>query len=331
MGWGDLRGRDFLSLKDFTRDEVLSILDIARELKLMVQRNEPHELLKGKTLAMIFERPSTRTRVSFETAMTQLGGHAQYLTMEAIHYGQKFQEKKSPLGFEPLKDTYRVLAQMVDAICHRAYDHSEVVEAASLINIPVINAADNYEHPCQVMANLLTIREKKGAIEGLKLAYNGLPSECHSFMWSAAKLGMSMGIVLPENYDWLIDKTTLKETREIGKETGSDIEIVHDLYKAVEDADVVYCSGAPWLFLPLEEREKVIDGWISQYTVTMDVMKHAKPNAVFMHSMPASRKPYSDRDEGGCTDEVFESSQSVSIELAGNRLHAQKAILASII
>jgi ornithine carbamoyltransferase len=177
----ELKGKDFISLKDFSREELLHILDAARELKGTSEPGAQVDMLKGRTLAMIFERPSTRTRVSMESAMTQLGGHAQYLDIKTMHYGGGVQPgvASMPAGGEPLADTYRVLATYANGIYHRTTyakgSHIAMVEGASLIDVPVINACDDYEHPCQILANLLTIREKKKKFERFEVVILWLP------------------------------------------------------------------------------------------------------------------------------------------------------------
>jgi ornithine carbamoyltransferase len=285
---------------------------------------------------MIFERPSTRTRVSMESAMTQLGGHAQYLEMRTMHYGGSAPAGAMLAGGEPLTDTYRVIATYTDGIYHRttyaAGSHKAMVGAASLIDIPVINACDDYEHPCQIMANLMTIREKKGKFEGLKLVYCGIPQECHSFLWSAPKLGMNMTIVLPERCDSLIDKRTLEQATDTAKKTGCRVDCSSDLFEAAENADILYNSGGNNVFLEADSSRKLtIDELEKRFTVNTEVMGHAKPDAIYMHSMPARRRPYYSWNEGGVTDDVIEGSQSVSVHLAENRLHSVKGILVSII
>lgn len=337
-----LKGMDFLSLRDFSREDLLSILDAAADLKQKTRWGACPELLKGKTIAMIFERPSTRTRVSMEAAATQLGGHAQYLETHTMHYGGIVQHQKTdatsavPAGGEPLNDSYRVLASYADAIYHRttyhAGSHKAMVEAASLIDVPVINACNDYEHPCQNMANLLTIREKKGTLEGLRLVFCGIAQECHSFLWSAPRLGMSVTVVIPERCDSVVDKETLEGARGIAKSTGSNVEVSYDLYEAAKNADVIYNSGGNQVFIESDpDKRLTIDDLEKRFTVNKEVMKLAKHDAIYMHSMPARRRPYYNWNEGGVTDEVLEGPQSVSIDLAENRMHSVKGILVSIV
>jgi ornithine carbamoyltransferase len=333
----ELKGRDFVSLGDFSRKELLNILDTAQHLKENNQPGAQVDLLKGRTLAMIFERPSTRTRVSMESAMTQLGGHAQYLDIKTMHYGGSLQPgvaSAMPAGGEPLTDTYRVLATYAEGIYHRttyeAGSHKAMVEGASLVDVPVINACDDYEHPCQIMANLLTIREKKRKFEGLKLVYCGNAQECHSFLWSAPKLGMNLTIVLPERCDSIMDKKTLEEAKNTAKKTNSSVDCTHDLFEAAQKADVVYNSGGNNVFLNANPK-LTIDDLEEKFTVNKEVMKCAKPDAIYMHSMPARRRPYFSWNDGGVTDEVIQGRQSVSVGLAENRMHSVKGILVSII
>ncbi len=302
--------KDLISIVDI-KDELEEIIDLGLEMKRRQRMVEVYEPLKDKSMAMIFEKPSTRTRVSFEVGMTQLGGHALYLSPRDMQLGRG----------ETIADTARVLSRYVDAIVYRAYKHENVVELAENASVPVINALDDLEHPCQIVADLMTIKEKKGGFRGLKLAYVGDGNNvAHSLMLGAAIVGMDFYIACPEGYE--PKKEIVGEARKIANETGAKIVITHDPVEAVKDADVVYTDV--WVSMGDEAEKETRLRVFKPYQVNEELVRHAKSNYIFMHCLPAHRG-YE------VTDEVIDSRNSVVFDEAENRLHAQKAILVRLI
>jgi ornithine carbamoyltransferase len=318
-----MRGKNLLSMEDFSKEEIITALDAAEDLKEKLIRGESHELLRGKTFAMLFERTSLRTRVSFEVAMTQLGGHAQFIATKTIHYSDAWGKKE--IGRETLSDTYHVLENMVDGIGHRLISHKAMEEAAKDIRIPVINMASDTEHPCQCMADLLTIREKKGPLGGIKVFYSGYPGMAHSLSMCAPRLGMDLYICNPEEYDQYFNKDIIEQGGKLASDYGTKLVWTHDYKEAITDVDVVYNCG-PASFLPFADinKEKLIKDW-KPYETTADTFKYTQKNAIYLHMLPAIR------DYAGATNEVLDGPHSVIFEEAGNRLHAQKGILAHLI
>ncbi len=302
--------KDLISIVDI-KDELEEIIDLGLEMKRRQRMVEVYEPLKDKSMAMIFEKPSTRTRVSFEVAMTQLGGHALYLSPRDMQLGRG----------ETIADTARVLSRYVDAIVYRAYKHENVVELAENASVPVINALDDLEHPCQIVADLVTIKEKKGGFRGLKLAYVGDGNNvAHSLMLGAAIVGMNFYIACPEGYE--PKKDIVGEARKIANETGAKIVITHDPVEAVKDADVIYTDV--WVSMGDEAEKEIRLKVFKPYQVNEELVRHAKSNYIFMHCLPAHRG-YE------VTDDVIDSRNSVVFDEAENRLHAQKAILVRLI
>ena len=300
---------DMLSIHDLSVSEVEDILSFAAELKAMQKSGVKHEILKGKSLGMIFEKSSTRTRVSFEVGMYQLGGQALFLSNRDLQLGRG----------EPIKDTARVLSGYLDGIMIRTFGHERAEELAKYASIPVINALTDLLHPCQVLTDLLTIREYKGKnLKNLKIAYVGDGNNMtHSFLYGAAKTGMTLSVATPKDYapkDFVV-----KNAMEDAKETGAKIEILNDPVKAVEFADIVVTDT--WASMGQEaehdERKKIF----APYQVNRDLLSHADKRAIVMHCLPAYRGEE-------ITDEVFEANASVIFEEAENRLHTQKAIMA---
>ncbi len=302
--------KDLISIVDI-KDELEEIIDLGLEMKRRQRMVEVYEPLKDKSMAMIFEKPSTRTRVSFEVAMTQLGGHALYLSPRDMQLGRG----------ETIADTARVLSRYVDAIVYRAYKHENVVDLAENASVPVINALDDLEHPCQIVADLMTIKEKKGGFRGLKLAYVGDGNNvAHSLMLGAAIVGMNFYIACPEGYE--PKKDIVGEARKIANETGAKIVITHDPVEAVKDADVIYTDV--WVSMGDEAEKEIRLKVFKPYQVNEELVRHAKSNYIFMHCLPAHRG-YE------VTDDVIDSRNSVVFDEAENRLHAQKAILVRLI
>ena len=304
-----LQGKDLLSIHDLTVDQVEHILDFAAELKTLQKAGIPHRLLEGKTLGMIFEKSSTRTRVSFEVGMYQLGGSALFLSNRDLQLGRG----------EPIKDTARVLSRYLDGIMIRTFGHDRVLELAKYADIPIINGLTDLLHPCQVLTDLLTIREHKGKdFKGLKMAYVGDGNNMtNSYLYGAAKVGMTLAVATPENYK--PDQEVFKNALEDAKETGAALSWTADPVEAVKDADII--ATDTWASMGQEaehdERKKIF----APYQVNADLLKHADKRAIVMHCLPAYRGEE-------VTEEVFEANANVIFDEAENRLHTQKAIMA---
>jgi ornithine carbamoyltransferase len=305
-----LVGRDFLEISDFSGDELRQLLDNAAALKLAVREGIPHPLLAGRTMAMIFEKPSLRTRATFETGMAQLGGHAVDLAHEHLQMGVR----------ESIADVGRNLVRWVDVIMARVYTHDTLTELAAAAEVPVINGLSDLSHPCQVLADLLTIREHKERLEGLKLVYVGDGfNVARSLLAAAPRLGLSITLACPEGYDPGPD--AIATARALADDP-TTVEIVRDPREAVAGADAVYTDS--WISMGLEDeteaRLRAFDG----YQVDAALMALAGPDAIFMHCLPAHRGQE-------VTDEVMDGPQSVVFDQAENRLHTQKALLVQLI
>ncbi len=298
-------GKDLISIHDLTSDQVAAILDTA--IKVKANPEDYEDFLRGCTMAMIFEKPSLRTRVSFETGMTQLGGHAIYLGPNDISLGKR----------ESVPDIARTLDRMVDVIMARTFAHQSVLTLAEYAEVPVINGLSDYTHPCQVLADFQTITEKKGELKGLTLAYVGDGNNmAHSLMFIGSKTGVSVRVVCPKGYEPRPEVLALAS--EDAKETGASITVTNDLNEGVSGADVVYTDV--WASMGMEAEAEARKAIFRPYQVNAALMAKAKEDAIFMHCLPAHRD-----DE--VTDEVIESWQSVVFDEAENRLHAQKAVI----
>ncbi|MHB8514336.1 MAG: ornithine carbamoyltransferase [Dehalococcoidia bacterium] len=302
-----MRGRDLLSIADLSPDELNRILQTALSLK---RDGGGSRLLAGKTLALIFEKPSLRTRVSFDVAMQELGGHAVYLSQSEVGLGQR----------EPVADVARVLSRYVDVIAARTYLHQTLLDLARHADVPVVNALSDEEHPCQALADLLTVLERFGTLRGVRLAYIGDGFNVAASLAEAAALaGVSFAIASPEGYR--LPDATLRFVERTASDNGGRIDVCATPAEAVRGADVVYTDV--WTSMGQEdsyaERKEAFAG----YTVTAELLALAKPSAIFMHDLPAHRG-----DE--VTEDVIEGAQSVVFDQAENRLHAQKAILALV-
>jgi len=296
--------RHFLTLADLSRDELNSLITRATELKSLQRRNVIHEPLKNKVLAMVFEKSSTRTRVSFEAGMIQLGGGAIFLSPRDTQLGRG----------EPVADTARVLSRMVDAIMIRTFAHDTVVELAEYADVPVINALTDDHHPCQLLADIQTYVEHRGSIEGKTVTWVGDGNNmCHSYMQAAQQFGFKLNIACPEAYEPKVD---------IMSAWGNNSEVIHDPATACKNVDLVVTDV--WASMGQEgeadDRNKVF----KPYQVNAELMAHAKSDALFMHCLPAHRGEE-------ISAEVIDGSQSVVWDEAGNRLHAQKALLEFLI
>jgi len=302
-----LHGRDLISIADLSSQDVQRVVDAA----LRTKNGQSLSILAGKTLALLFEKPSLRTRVSFEVAMQQLGGHALYLSPAEVGLGER----------EPVADVARVLSRYVDAIAARTFKHETVEELARWADVPVINALSDGEHPCQALADLLTIYEKKGRWRGLVLSFVGDGNNvARSLMLGATLVGMDFRIAAPAGHR--ISGALVDKAERLAAASGAAIVCVESPQEAVRGADVVYTDV--WTSMGQEEeraeRRRSFDG----YQVNAELLALASPDAIVMHDLPAHRGEE-------IADEVIEGPQSVVFDQAENRLHAQKAVLALIL
>lgn len=297
--------QDFLSIRDFTPDEIKHLLDLAMRIKLHPE--EFTHTLEGKTLALIFEKPSLRTRVTFDVGIHQLGGFSLYLSPAEINLGKR----------ESVYDVAKNLERMVQGIMIRTFAHEIVEKMAEYASIPIVNGLTDYSHPCQAMADYLTMLEVKGKITGLKVAYVGDGNNvAHSLMFAGAQLGASVWVATPPGYEPSLD--AIQWARERNYMTNGACNITSDPVEAVRGADVVYTDV--WASMGQESEAAARKKIFGAYQVNTKLMAHAKDNAIFMHCLPAHRG-----DE--VTDEVIDSRHSVVFQQAENRLHAQKAVL----
>ena len=301
-------GKSFLSIHDFTTEQVMRVMDLAALLKAEQKAGVPHPILKGKTLGMIFLKPSTRTRISFEVAIWQLGGYGLFLNANDL------QLKRG----ETVADTARVLSRYLDGIMIRTFAHSDVIELAREGSIPIINGLTDLLHPCQVMADLLTGIEKFGDLRGRKLAYVGDGNNMvHSLMYGGAKVGMHVTCACPAGYE--PDPAVVAEARADGAATGARMEVVRDPKEAVRGADILYTDV--WASMGQEaEREKRVRDF-QGYQINAELVDMANPDCIVMHCLPAHRGEE-------ITDDAADGPHSVLWDEAENRLHVQKAILA---
>ena len=302
-----LKHKDLLCIHDLSTEEVLLILDVAKKLKKMQKLGVPHQFCKGKTLAMMFSKASTRTRVSFETGFHQLGGHAIYLSDRDSQIGRD----------EPIRDTARVLSRMVDGIMIRTFSNDSVIELAEYASIPVINGLTDLLHPCQALTDLLTIEEHLGSLKGRKLVYVGDGNNmAHSLMYACAKVGMDMVCASPKGYQ--PDPMVLKQAQEDAVQTGCTISVEEDIAKAVKGADVLYTDV--WTSMGQEAEREIRLKALHDYQINSELLKAANPGAIVLHCLPAHRGEE-------ITEEVLEGPQSFVWDQAENRLHTQKAIM----
>ena len=302
--------KHFISIHDITREEFDQLLNLALKLKKENKEGIAHPILKGKTLGMIFTKSSTRTRISFEVGMYQLGGHPLYLNANDMQLGRG----------ESIYDTANVMSRFVDGIMIRTYDHQDVLDLARYGTVPVINALTDYLHPCQALADLMTVYEHKGRLRGLKLAYVGDGNNvAHSLLYACAKAGVSMSVATPKGYSCAPE--VVKNAKEDALETGAVIVETEDPAEAVKDADVI-CTDT-WVSMGQEaEKAKRIEIF-KDYQVNAELFGKAKEDAVFIHCLPAYRG-YE------VTEDIIDGPQSIVFDEAENRLHAQKAVLATL-
>jgi ornithine carbamoyltransferase len=306
-----LKGRDFLRVNDWPADDLLSVLDLADRLKVRQREGVEHRHLEGRTLGMIFQKPSTRTRVSFEVGMFQLGGTALYLAAGDLQLGRG----------ETIKDTARVLSRYLDGIMIRTFAQSDVDELAEHADIPVINGLTDEFHPCQALADVLTIRERLGGFDGVRVAYLGDGNNvCHSLMVACAKLGMSFVAATPEGYD--PDPVVVGWAEEAAAASGGSIELIRDPRTAAQGADVLYTDV--WTSMGQEEERERRLRALDAYRIDEALVSLARERAIVLHCLPAH---YGEE----ITEEVLYGPRSAVWDQAENRLHAQKALLALII
>ncbi len=303
--------KDLLDVATMPRMQVLALLRLASTLKKKQHQGVPHRLLRGKTLGLLFQKPSTRTRVSFEAGMNQLGGHALALPMSDIQLSRG----------ETVADTARVISRYLDGIVIRTYDHAIVEEWATEATMPVINGLTDHSHPCQALSDLMTIQELKGRLKGLRLAYVGDGNNvANSLIEAGAKVGMHVVIGCPSGYQ--PDQRVIDRARMDGQATGAAVEVVENPLVAVKEADVVYTDV--WISMGREREQARRLRILSPYQLNQRLLQRAKPDAIVMHCLPAHRGEEISAD-------VLDGPQSVVIDQAENRLHMQKAILTQLL
>ncbi len=303
-----MKGKDLLSVNDLSVDEVYRVFELAQQLKAKQKKGEPHQLLKGKTLGMIFQKASTRTRVSFEAGMWQLGGTALFLSANDLQIGRG----------EPVKDTARVLSRYLDGIMIRTFSHAEVEELARYAEIPVINGLTDYLHPCQALTDVFTVVERKGKAKGLKLAYVGDGNNMvNALLHTCAKVGMDISVATPPGY--APNPQVVLEAKAAAAEHGSKVTLVTDPKDATVGADVLYTDV--WASMGQEAEQATRQRAFAGYQINEALLHLAKPDAIVLHCLPAHRGEE-------ITEAVLEGPQSAVFDEAENRLHVQKAIMA---
>lgn len=299
--------KDLLKMEDLSKDEILDILNLGDQLKYELKHNITHHHLKGKTLGMIFEKSSTRTRVSFEVGMYQLGGYPLFLSSNDLQIGRG----------EPIQDTARVLSRYLNGIMIRTFSQNEVESLAECSNIPIINGLTDDEHPCQVLADLMTIREKKNILDGLKVAYIGDGNNmAQSLIIGCLTVGMNISLAIPDDY--MVTNYYINKGTEIAKNNDLNFKIVNDPKDAIVDADVVITDVWASMGKEKEVNERMMA--FKGYQVNSELMSLAKSDAIVLHCLPAHR-------EEEITEEILEKHSDTIFEEAENRLHVQKAIL----
>jgi ornithine carbamoyltransferase len=300
-----LKTKNLLTLAELTSKEFVQLIDYSIKLKMEFKKNNTKPLLKNKTLAMIFQKPSTRTRISFETGMFQLGGHAINLSSNDMQLSRG----------ESIEDTAKTLSRYTDCIMARVYDHNLLEKLSEHASIPVINGLSNSFHPCQILADFMTIKEKKGGFEGLKIAWVGDGNNvCNSLIYGCALTSVKISIATPKGFE--PDKNVIKESKKF-----TEIDLIEDPIKAVKNADVVVTDTFTSIH---NDDQKRIRKFLPKYQVNSTLMHGANKNAIFMHCLPAKR-------DNEVTSEVIDGPQSVVWDEAENRLHTQKALLVSLL
>jgi len=312
MNFEDFIGRDFLTWMDFSKDELAFMLDTAIGLKDKLKKGEPHEMLRGKTAMMIFEKLSTRTRISFQAGCAHLGMQSFFTMPQQLQMGRG----------ESVKDTARVIDRYCDVLFIRTFEQERVEEFAHYMEKPVINALTDLTHPCQGLADLQTIIEHKGQIEGLKLAYAGdVWNVCQTLMIAGSLFGMDVYVARPVGYE--PDEKIIAFVKEHAAKTGATIKVTDSLEEAVKDADVVYANTWHSMGGPEKTKEQRIQDF-APYQINAEAMSWAKKDAIFMHCLPGYRGEE-------MTDEVVEGPQSVVFDQAENRMHTEKAVLTLVV
>jgi ornithine carbamoyltransferase len=307
-----MKKQDFLTLQEFTKDEIWYLLKLSKKFKRKTIKGKEANNLEGKSVALLFQKASTRTRVSFEVAIKQLGGQTIYLGWAESQLGRG----------ESTADTARVLSRYIDCVVARVNNHGDLEEMAKYASIPVINALSDLHHPCQVVADLYTVWEKFGTLEGLKVAYVGDGNNvCNSLLIGCSKLGIDVSVACPLGYEPFNSVQKMAKTNV--QDSGSKVEILREPSEAVKNADVVYTDT----FVSMgdeAEREIRLKTFLPKYKVTSDLFKHASKNALFMHCLPAHRNEE-------VTDEVMDGTHSAIWDQAENRLHTAKALLVKVV
>ena len=298
---------DFISIADHSREWIEDIFNLTADIKAKLKNGETSELLKGKSLAMIFQKPSARTRVSFELGMRQLGGHAIYLAPSDIQMGRR----------EATKDIAKLFSRYNDGIMARLFGHKDILELAEYASIPVINGLTDLLHPCQIMADLFTIKEHLGRITDFKIVFLGDGNNvAHSWINIAGRIPFHFVLCCPEGYEPDREIVDAAQDANVGK-----IEVIHDPYEAVQDADVIYTDI--WASMGQEEEQAKRERDFRDFQVNTRLVSHAKPGYKFMHCLPAHRG-------SEVTDEIIDSTNSIVFDEAENRLHVQKAIMVTL-
>ena len=306
-----LKGRDFTRMAAWSPEDIKTVLDLADELKELQRNREEHRLLPGRTLGMIFQKPSTRTRVSFEVGINQLGGHGLYLRADDLQLGRG----------ETIKDTAVVLSRYLDAIMIRTYSQDDVEELAQYASIPVINGLTDVAHPCQALADLMTIRERMGRLSGVKVAYLGDGNNvCASLMLGASKFGMRFIAATPAGYE--PEEDVVKSARRSAVQSGGTVELTTDPRAAARGADVLYTDVWTSMGQDAERERRLKD--LAGFGIDAEMVSAAASEAIVLHCLPAH---YGEE----ITEEVLYGPQSAAWDEAENRLHAQKALLALIV
>jgi ornithine carbamoyltransferase len=306
-----LKGRDFTRIGTWNSDELKTALDLADELKELRKQREPHELLPGRMLGMIFQKPSTRTRVSFEVGIVELGGYGLYLSANDLQLGRG----------ETIKDTGHVLERYLDAIMIRTFAQEDVEQLAEHADIPVINGLTDYSHPCQALADLMTIRERLGRLSGARLAYLGDGNNvCISLMVGAARFGMRFVAATPEGYE--PDANAVMAARRAAVQMGGTVELTRDPKEAAHEADVLYTDV--WTSMGQEKESERRRKDLAGYRIDDELLSDASPDAIVLHCLPAH---YGEE----ITEDILYGPHSAVWDQAENRLHAQKALLALIV
>ena len=303
--------RDLVSIRDLARQEIEGLFALTSDVKDRLTRDEPHPILRGRTLALIFEKPSLRTRVTFEVAMTHLGGHAIYLAPQDIRLGAR----------ETVEDAARNLSRWVDGIVARTFDHGVVEQLAQHAEVPVINGLTDLLHPCQVLSDLFTLREKRGALGGLRVAFIGDGNNvCNSWLTGAAKTGIHLTVACPKGYE--PNRDVAAKAREEAAATGATLDIMHDPVRAAREADVLYTDVWTSMGQEAERDQRLRD--FQGFQVNQALVDLARKDVVIMHCLPAHRGEE-------ITDEVMDGPHSIILDQAENRLHVQKAILVTLL